>query len=87
MLNSPAGQPCFAGDGGKGLRIAVLQPKGINIPKGLSWCLVMIQGSLTGDFDRFSDATVLDRRHLDQILEEQNLSLSGDFSDDDYPHR
>ncbi|MDR0662725.1 MAG: CsgG/HfaB family protein, partial [Spirochaetaceae bacterium] len=83
-LNIPAGQPFFSGDGGSGLRIAVLQPKGVNIPKGLSWCLSMIQGSLTGDFDRYSEMTVLDRRHLDEILEEQNLSLTGDFSDDDY---
>jgi hypothetical protein len=81
---SPAGQPFFSGEGGESLRIAILQPKGVNIPKGLSWCLSMIQGSLTGDFDRFSDMTVLDRRHLDEILEEQNLSLSGNFSDDDY---
>jgi hypothetical protein len=68
---SPTGQPLFSGDGGRGLRIAVLLPKSVNMPKGLSWCLSMIQGSLTGDFNRFSDMTVLDRRHLDEILEEQ----------------
>jgi hypothetical protein len=82
--HSYAGKPFFDGDGREGLVIAVLQPKGVNIPKGLSWYLSMIQGSLTGDFNRFSNITVLDRQHLDTVLEEQNLSLSGDFSDDDY---
>jgi hypothetical protein len=64
--------------------LAVLQPKGVNIPQNQEWFLSMIQGSLTSDFNKFSKMTVLDRQYLDVILAEQNLSANGDFSDDDY---
>jgi hypothetical protein len=74
----------FTGDGGKGIRLAILLPKGVNILKNQEWILSMIQGSLTSDFNKFSKMTVLDRQHLDDVLAEQKLSMSGDFSDDDY---
>jgi hypothetical protein len=48
------------------------------------WLLAMIQGSLTSDLNRFSGMTVIDRQYLDTILSEQTLSLSGNFSDEDY---
>jgi TolB-like protein len=70
--------------GGEGIRIAVLQPKGVNIPEDQEWFLAMMQSSLTGDFNRFSKMPVLDRQHLDTILKEQELSMSGDFSEADY---
>jgi hypothetical protein len=74
----------FTGDGGKGIRLAILQPKGINITKEQEWFLSMVQGSLTSDFNKFSKMTILDRQYLDDILTEQVLSTSGDFSEDDY---
>jgi hypothetical protein len=76
--------PVYVDNGIKELRLAVLQPKGVNIAKNQEWLLSMIQGSLAGDFNKFSSITVLDRQHLDDILNEQELSLNGSFSDDDY---
>jgi hypothetical protein len=76
--------PSDAGSGGKGLRLVVLQPKGVNIPKNQEWFLSIVQGSLTNDFNKFSKMTVLDRQHLDDILAEQKIQTSGSFSDTDY---
>jgi hypothetical protein len=39
---------------------------------------------MTGHFNQFSAMTVLDRQNLDKILDEQQQSLSGNYSDDDY---
>ena len=77
--------PFFTGDGGKGMRLAVLEPS-VN---GLTddekkWMPSTIQGSITGDFNRFSAMTIIDRQNFEKILAEQTLSMSGDFSDEDY---
>jgi hypothetical protein len=74
----------FDGNGGKGIRIAVLQPEGNGLSAGEQYLLTLIQGSITGDFNKYSAITVTDRRNLDKILQEQNLSLNGDFSDENY---
>ena len=72
------------GDGGKGIRIAVLEPTG----KGLSAAELhipsMIQSSITGDFNRYSAMTIIDRQNLEKILGEQKQSLSGNYSDTDF---
>ena len=75
----------FTGDGGKGMRLAVLEPAG----RGLSadeqnWMPSTIQSSITGDFNRFSAMTIIDRQNLERVLAEQQLSVSGYFSDADY---
>jgi hypothetical protein len=70
--------------GNEGIRIAVLQPKGVNIPEDQEWLLAMVQSSLTSDFNRFSNMIILERQYLDTILEEQELSMDGNFSDVDY---
>jgi len=69
---------------GEGIHLAVLQPNGKNIPQNQEWFLSMIQGSLTSDFNIFSKMIILDRQYIDDILAEQQFSLSGNFSDDDY---
>jgi hypothetical protein len=74
----------YMSNGGEGIRVAILPPKGENIPANQEWFLSMIQSSLTSDFNKFSRMTVLDRKNLDEILNEQNLSMSGYFSDDEY---
>jgi TolB-like protein len=74
----------FTGEAGKDIRIAILRPKGIKIPEGQNWFLSLIQSSITSDYNRFSNMTVIDRQHLDEILKEQNLSMKGEFSDKDY---
>jgi len=78
-------EPYFIGTGGKGMKLAVLEPTA----NGLSddeqkWMTSTIQSSITGDFNRFSDMTVIDRQNFEKILEEQTLSLTGYFSDSDY---
>jgi len=75
----------WTGDGGKGIRLAILEPSA----NGLStdeqnWMTSTIQSSITGDFHKFSDMTIIDRQNFEKILEEQALSMSGHFSDDDY---
>jgi hypothetical protein len=76
--------PAYTGDGGKGISIAVLQPVGKDLRDDEAWILALVQGSLTGDFQRNTAMTVTDRQNLDAILEEQTLSASGNFSDEDY---
>jgi hypothetical protein len=74
----------WIGDGGREIRLAILEPIGREIPETEKWILSLIQSSITADFNRYSDITVIDRQNLDRILGEQELSLSGMFSDDDY---
>jgi formylglycine-generating enzyme required for sulfatase activity len=70
---------------GTGLRIAVLVPNYQNFNENEdSWLPVFTQGILTNNFNKYSAMTVLDRQNMDKILDEQKLSLSGNFSDDDY---
>ncbi|MDR1901267.1 MAG: CsgG/HfaB family protein [Treponema sp.] len=84
----PAGQartvPYFEGDGGKGLRIAVLLPDAKGLAESEQWLPALVQGTLTGDFNKFSAMTISDRQNLEKILAEQTLSAGGNFSEDDY---
>jgi len=72
------------GEGGRGIRLAVLEPTGRGLSAGEQWLLSMIQGSITGDFQKYSAMTIIDRQNLEKILGEQRQSLSGNYSDDDY---
>ena len=74
----------YSGDGGKGMTLAVLEPTGRNISAQEQWVLPLVQGSVTGDFSKYSAMTIIDRMNLDKILAEQMQSLSGNYSDDDY---
>jgi hypothetical protein len=76
--------PYYEGDGGKDIRLAVLQPEGAGLASGEEWLLALIQGTLTGCFNKYSAMTVVDRQNLDKILAEQNHSLSGVYSDEDF---
>jgi TolB-like protein len=76
--------PFFEGTGGTGIRIAVLQPSGDGLSQQEQWLLRLVQSTLTGDFNRFSAMTVIDRQNLDRILGEQNTALSGNYSDTDF---
>jgi TolB-like protein len=76
--------PFFTGAGGSGIRIAVLQPLSEGVPPEQQWLLRLVQSTLTGDFNRYSAMTVIDRQNLDRILGEQNQSLSGNYSDTDF---
>jgi len=74
----------YEGSGGSGIRIAVLQPSGGNIPAQEQWLLKLVQSTITGDFNKYTAMTVIDRQNLDSIMGEQQASLSGNYSDKDY---
>jgi TolB-like protein len=76
--------PYFIGDGGKGMRLAVLEPTGNGLSTQEQWVLSQVQGSITADFNRFSAITIIDRQNLEKILAEQTQSLSGNYSEQDY---
>jgi hypothetical protein len=81
--NIPKG-PYFSGNGGKGIRISVLQPEYEGFTPAENWLPIFLQGNLTANLNKYSAMTVLDRQNLDKILEEQAHSLSGYYSDDDF---
>ena len=84
MPESQSPLPYFTGSGGSGTRIAVLEPTGRGLAVNEQWVLPLIQGTITGDFNKFSAMTIIDRQNLEKILAEQTLSSSGYFSDEDY---
>jgi hypothetical protein len=76
--------PLYAGDGGRNTKIAVLQPQGENLALDEQWLSSYIQGTLNGYFSRYTAVTVIDRQNLDKIIDNQNFSASGYFSDNDF---
>jgi hypothetical protein len=76
--------PLYTGNGGKNTKIAVLQPQGENLSPEEQWISPYIQGVLTSDFNKYTAMTVIDRQNLDKLIENQDFSASGYFSDDDY---
>ena len=50
----------WTGDGGRGIRIAVLEPTVNGLAVSERWILSMIQSSITGDFQTFSAMTIVD---------------------------
>jgi len=76
--------PYFTGDGGKGIRLAVLEPAGKGLSADDQWMLSLIQGSITGDFNKFSGMTIIDRQNLEKVMSEWKEHTSGKYSDADY---
>ena len=73
---SQASTPAYwTGDGGKGMRLAVLEPTGKGIPDNEEWMLSLIQSSITGDFNRYSAITIIDRINLEKILAKKTESI------------
>ncbi|MCL1836439.1 MAG: hypothetical protein FWG46_02700 [Treponema sp.] len=77
-----ADAPRFEGDGGRGIRLAILAPdtQG-SVPDYLP---LYVQGLLNNNFGRYSAITLIDRQNLNQIIAEQNIAASGNYSDADY---
>jgi len=73
----------YAGDGGKGIRLAVLEPVGKGLSADEQWMLSLVQGSITGDFNKYSAMTIIDRQNLEKIFAEWKESMSGHYSDAD----
>jgi TolB-like protein len=76
--------PLWTGEGGKGISLAVLEPTSRGLSPNEQWMLSLIQSSITGDFNKYSDMTIIDRQNLEKILAEQMQSMSGNYSDADY---
>jgi hypothetical protein len=76
-------EPFFQGNGGKGIRLAVLAPTGKDMSNEDKWVPLYIQGLLNNNFGKFSAITLIDRQNLEQLLSEKQISNTSDFSDDD----
>jgi TolB-like protein len=79
-----ASGPLFTGTGGKGLVIAVPAPSMPGGSQTNSWMPQLFQDLITADLARYSAMTVLDRLNESLVLAEQQISASGNYSDDDY---
>ncbi|GBU23655.1 hypothetical protein R83H12_00271 [Fibrobacteria bacterium R8-3-H12] len=77
------GQPYFTGDGGKGIKLAVLEPEGKGLSKDELWMLSLAQGTIMANFNKYSAVTIIDRQNLEAIIAEQKHSLSAMTSDED----
>jgi hypothetical protein len=77
--------PLFEGDGGKDIRLAVLEPelRGAD-PAETTWLPGYVQGFLHDTFRKYSRMTLSDRQNLNRIFAEQELAANGRFSDTDF---
>jgi hypothetical protein len=74
--------PLYEGDGGEGLRLAVLAPEAQGeVPEYLP---MYIQGLLNSNLQRHSALRLVDRQNLEKIIAEQDLAAGGRFSDADF---
>jgi hypothetical protein len=81
--------PLWEGEGGKGIRLAVLAPEvataeGQRLSRDEEYLPGFVQGRLNDYLGSFSAMTILDRQNMEAVLAEQTLSLSDSFSDEDY---
>ena len=72
----------WTGNGGRDIRLAVLEPEGRGLSESEQWMLSLIQSSITGDFNKFSAMTIIDRQNLERIFAEWKESMSGAYSDE-----
>ena len=70
-----AAAPAFTGDGGSGIRIAVLVPDAVGLPDEENYLPAMVQGVLVDNFSRFSAISVLDRLSLESVLMETESGI------------
>jgi hypothetical protein len=65
------------------MKIAVLEPEGAGLAEDEQWMLSLVQGTITGDFTKYSGMTIIDRQNLEKIIAEQKRSLEAMTSDED----
>jgi hypothetical protein len=83
FCGSAFAQQYWTGDGGKGIRLAVLEPEGKGISENDKWTLSVVQSVIYTDFGKYSDMTIIDRQNLEKVFEEWKESMSGHYSDAD----
>ncbi|MDR1072672.1 MAG: hypothetical protein LBL45_03215, partial [Treponema sp.] len=76
--------PLFEGDGGKDIRLAILEPEGQGLSADEAYLPVYVQGLLNSNFSKYSTIALIDRQNLNRILSEQDITLSGRFSDEEF---
>jgi hypothetical protein len=58
--------PYYIGDGGAGLRLAIMEPEGVEVSD--TWLLSLIQGVLISDFRNYTEALAVDnRRNMGEV--------------------
>jgi hypothetical protein len=72
------------GSGRADMTMAILRPTGHGLSSDEDKYLGIIQGALYNDFNRFSAIKLFDSMNNTAILEQQRLSLSGNYSEKDY---
>jgi uncharacterized protein (TIGR02145 family) len=78
---TPIANAASVATAGKGIRLAVLEPAGRGLSADEQWMLSLVQGSITGDFNKYSGMTIIDRQNLENILKEWEESMSGNYSE------
>jgi adhesin HecA-like repeat protein len=76
--------PLFEGNGGSGIRLAVLEPEMRGADTADAWLPVYVQGLLHSTFRKYSAMTLIDRQNLSRILAEQDLAANNRFSGEDF---
>jgi hypothetical protein len=75
--------PYFTGTGGKGIRLAVLEPTGKGLSADEQWVLSHIQGATAANFNKFSAMTIVERQHVEKIMADVAKAMqSGYYSDE-----
>jgi hypothetical protein len=69
----------FAGDGGKGISLAILAPEAQGLSETQNYIPALVQGEFVSNFTGYSAISVLDRERLDEQYAE---ILSGYYDDD-----
>jgi hypothetical protein len=72
--------PAYTGSGGKGMSLAILEPKAIGLEENQNYLPILVQGEFVSNFSGYSAISVMDRVNMDKVYAEL---LSGYYSDDD----
>jgi len=62
--------PYWTGDGGKGMSLAIISPKGSGLTTALNYIPDLVQGEFVSNFSNYSAISVLDRISLDKVIAE-----------------
>jgi uncharacterized protein (TIGR02145 family) len=74
-------QQYYTGNGGKGIRLTVLEPVGKGLTADEQWMLSLVQGTITADFNKYSAMDVIDRMNVEKVMAEWKESMAGNYSE------
>jgi len=64
---APANAP-YTGNGGKGMSLAILAPKGSGLTAALNYLPDLVQGEFVSNFSAYSAISVMDRLNLEKVI-------------------